>query len=240
MSAKRTMGKYTKRNPAFLPNDTQIRTSDKRFTKPGYSRSSGIYSRFRRSGELKYSDGQLDRAAIPIAGLVTASMMIITEGTGPRERIGRKVTIKQIQWRWNLILPSRDKQTNASAGDIVRLIIFQDKQTNGAAAVTGDLLTNASYLSFKNLENSSRFDFLYDTTVDLNYLTLASETSDTVSQSAVNVSHNFYKTCKIPIEYDGVSGAIDTVRSNNIGVLMISANGIANMASEVRIRYSDK
>ena len=59
--------------------------------------------------------------------------------------------------------------TNSSAAsNLVRIIVYLDRQCNGAAAGVTDLLESASYLSFRNLANQSRFKFLYDKTIPIN------------------------------------------------------------------------
>ena len=55
----------------------------------------------------------------------------------------------------------------------------------------------------------------------------------------VNINDSFYKTCNMPIEYDSTTGAITEIRSNNIGVLLLSRNGVCTFGSKFRVRFSD-
>ena len=56
----------------------------------------------------------------------------------------------------------------------MRVMLYHDKQANGATAAVLDILESADYQSFNNLVNSGRFRILMDRTYAMNYLTLAS------------------------------------------------------------------
>ncbi len=208
----------------------------------GYDRTGGFYGRYTGAhGELKFLDFQLDDAVIASGGTVTPTIHTIPEGNSESERVGRKVTIKKVGWRYKIELPESDAQATPSEGDTVRAIMFLDKQANGATAAVLDILETANWQSFNQLANKSRFRILMDRTHDLNYRGMASDGAGLVSQANWVESHAFFKTCNIPIEYDNSAntGAIGTIRSNNIGVLMISKSGLASMISKIRVRYSD-
>ncbi len=209
---------------------------------PGYDRTGGYYRRYTGpNAEMKFKDFQLDDAVIASGGTVTATIHTIAEGNGEQERVGRKVTIKKVGWRYKIELPESDAQATPAEGDTVRAIMFLDKQCNGATATVTDILETANWQSFNNLANKSRFRILMDRTHDLNYSGIASDGAGVVSQANVVENYSFYKTCNIPIEYDNsaTTGVITSIRSNNIGVLMISKSGLASMISKIRTRYSD-
>lgn len=208
----------------------------------GYVRTSGYYGRFSgraAGGERKFHDVDLDDATIASGGTVTASVNLIAQGVTESQRVGRKCTLKTIQWNYTVSLPEDDAQATPPAGDIVRVILFLDKQANGATAAVTDVLESADYQSFLNLANSQRFHILHDKRYSLNYLTLASDGAGVVSSGQVQREHQVYKTCNIPVEFNSTTGAIGEIRSNNVGVLLITKNNAAGFASKFRLRFTD-
>ncbi len=208
---------------------------------PGRDRVGGFYGRYAgRGGELKFHDVDLDDAVVAATGTVTATVNIIAQGTTESERIGRKCTLKSILWKYQVNIPEVDGAGDPAAGDATRIIMFMDKQANGATAAVTDVLESADFQSFRNLANSGRFQILLDKLVTLNYATAASLAGGTIDQSNVQRNGSFYKKCNIPIEFSGVTGAIGEIRSNNIGVLLISDAGLSGFASKIRLRFSDQ
>lgn len=205
----------------------------------GYMRTGGFYGRYANGGELKFHDLDIDDAIIDNAGTVTNSVNLIPQGVEEKERIGRKCTLKHLSWKYDIDLPVRDAVGVPSNGDVVRVIVFVDKQANGATAVTTDILETAQYQSFYNLANQNRFRILCDKTTAINYDSLASDGAGVVSQAEVTRSYTFNKTLNLPIEFSSTTGAITEIRSNNIGVLLLSRSAFAGFNSTMRIRFSD-
>ncbi len=210
----------------------------------GYYRKSGYYGRYNGQGgkpELKFHDVQLDDAVITTSGAITPTVNIIAQDVTESTRVGRKCTIRGIQWRYRLELPEYDAQATAASGDICRVIMYLDKQCNGATATALGLLESDNYLSFNNLANKSRFRILHDKTHVVNYTGMASDGAGLVSGNNVFRNVTFYKKCSIPLEFDdsAATGALTTIRSNNIGVLLITAAGVMGMESKIRLRFSD-
>ncbi len=191
------------------------------------------------TGELKFHDVSLDDAVIAAGGVITATTIIIPQGITEKTRIGRKCTIRSIHWKYRLQLPAVDAAGTGNLNDVIRVIVYVDKQCNGAAATATDLLETAAVQSFRNLTNSGRFTFLLDKIYPLNYTTLMSDGAGLASQNQVTREYLFNKKCNIPIEYSAAAGTIDEIRSNNIGVLLQGRSGIAEIASEFRFRFSD-
>ncbi len=188
---------------------------------------------------MKFFDFTYDDAAIAVGGTVEDSVNQIAQGVTESQRVGRKCTITAINWRYTLNLPENDAVATPLDGAISRVILFQDRQCNGATAVVLDILETANYQSFRNLSNSGRFNILMDKNHILNYRGLASDGAGVVSQADVKSDHTFYKKCSIPIEFNSTTGAITEIRSNNIGILVISSNGTPGMLSKLRLRFSD-
>ncbi len=163
---------------------------------------------------------------------------MIAQGATESERIGRKCTIKAINWRYDVSIPESVDAATPVNGDVVRVIVYLDKQCNGATAAVTDIVETANYQTFNNLANKSRFRILMDAQHTLNPLTLTStQNADTFDSCEVRQSGTFFKKCHIPLEFDGVTGAITEIRSNNVGVLLLGKTGVATFASKMRIRF---
>ncbi len=213
----------------------------RKFT-PGVDRTGGFYGRYAgRNAELKFHDVDFDDVIVAAGSTVTGTINIIPQGVKENERVGRKCTIKSINWVGTLTLPIRDAQGVPSEGDKLRIILYLDKQANGAAATQADLLESNSTDSFRNLANSGRFQFLYDKVHVLNYPSLASDGAAVVSSNAFQKRLKFFKTCNIPIEYDNSAstGVLTTIRANNLGILLLGTDSTIGIESKFRLRFSD-
>ncbi len=186
--------------------------------------------------ELKFFDLDLDDALVASAGGITDSINKIPQGVTEITRVGRKCTIRQINWRFDLQLPT---QTAASAGsDTIRVLMYLDKQANGATASITDILETADFQSFNNLSNKNRFRTLMDRTYAINAEAGGGD-GTTEDYAATTITDSFYKKVNLPIEFNSTAGAITEISSNNIGVLLISRSGLVNFTSKIRLRFSD-
>lgn len=207
---------------------------------PGATRTSGYYGRFAPSGgELKFVDFTYDDAIVSANGSIKNSICTIAQGVEQSQRIGRKCTIKSINIKWLLALPSHNGAV-VPFGDTTRIIVFLDKQCNGATATVADILDTADIRSHRNLANEGRFRILKDMKYDTNYAGVAYNTGTaTYIAASQQTLGNTFKKCNIPVEFNSTTGAITEIRSNNIGLLTISENGLTTWKSEIRLRFSD-
>lgn len=93
-----------------------------------------------------------------------------TQGTGFNNREGRKCWVKKIKIRGFITWGTGANLTAGEVGDIARIILVQDKQTNGVQA-TGDLViqsgtasTDPTISEFQSPANFGRFKVLFDKT----------------------------------------------------------------------------
>lgn len=119
----------------------------------------------------------------------------------------------------------------------MRVIVFLDRQANGTAATVTDILETAQYNSFNNLANSSRFRIMYDKRHDMNYFN--TQTSGGQDIDGTNISGSFFANVNLPIEFSSTTGVIGEIRSNNIGLLLISDSQQGYLEGRVRVRFSD-
>lgn len=207
---------------------------------PGVDRTGGYYGRYSgRSSELKFHDVDLDADNVAATGVIEDSINKIAQGVTENTRVGRKCTIKSINWHYWITLNERDAVGTPPNPDVFRIILFLDKQCNGATAAILDILETAHFQSFRNLANSGRFQILMDKTIPMNYNGIASDNNGVVSSSEVFKTGSFYKSCNIPLEFSGTTGAIGEIRSNNIGVIFIAEANNCDFDSSFRLRFSD-
>ncbi len=206
----------------------------------GRDRVGGFYGRYAgRGAELKFLDTTVNDAIVAATGGITDTVLVIPQGVTESERVGRKCMLRQIHWRYQVSLAERDAVADPVAGDSLRIILYQDKQCNGATAAIGDVLATASVRSFRDLANTGRFNILMDKIHNINYMTLASDGAGVVSQAEHVQNYTYTKLCNLPIEYSSTTGAIGEIKSNNIGILLISSSGVVRFDSTLRIRFSD-
>lgn len=205
---------------------------------PGFTRNTGFFGRFGPEGELKFKDQDFNSGTIAVGGTVSEQSIVdVAQGTAEDERIGRKCTIRSINWRFEIRLLNQ-ANTGAPGVDVIRVIMYLDKQCNGATATVTEILESNDYQSFNNLANKSRFRTLMDRTYALN-LTAASGADATAEWTGTNLQDTFFKKVNIPIEFDSTTGAITEIRSNNIGILLLSRAGLSDLNSKIRLRFSD-
>lgn len=224
---------YRKRKRTFVP-----------YAKRGYLRTGGFYSSAKDMAdgkELKFSDefNNFGNGNVIVTGNIVSNSLVneITQGTGPSERIGRKIMVKSLYIQFTMLMNSISTANDAS--DVIRFIVYWDKQTNGAPATVPDILANIGVpfqvriQSFRDLENVNRFVTLMDKTVEMN------PTASVVAGSLITIKDfRWYKKCNIPIEYSGPDNAIVNIRSNNIGILAITQNGNTRVEIGSRVRYT--
>ncbi len=186
--------------------------------------------------ELKFHDLDIDDVVVAAGGTIAQdSCNLIAQGLTESTRVGRKLNIKSILWRWSIIMAGA---TNAGlTTETLRVILYLDKQANGATAAVTDILESADYQSFNNLSNKNRFKTLMDRTYSLS--AGGGTNSGAIQFGEVQEEDMLFMACDIPIEYSLTTGVIAGIRSNNIGVLLLSREGIALFGSKMRLRFAD-
>lgn len=203
-------------------------------------RTSGYAGRFGAGGELKFKDTTYSASAPATTGTITNNTLVgtIAEGTGESERIGRKITVRSVFVKGWVYLPSGT--TLNSSGDIVRIIVYQDKQANGAAATVANILDSTDVLSFMNLENSLRFRILKEKVIAVNTMGLGAFTGPTYGVAEKFTHFKMAIKCNMPIEFKGNTPSVADLTSNNIGIMAISESAVATLQYYVRVRYKDQ
>ncbi len=207
----------------------------------GSRRVGGYYGRYnkyptRSRAEWKFHDLTVNTSSqFQSTGVVVASMNLIPQGTTERQRIGRKCTVRAIDWRYDVGLAT---SISTDADDVVRIILFVDRQANGATAAVLDILETADYQQHYNLANRGRFRFLMDRTISI--APVAAGGNGTSQDSFVrHIAGRFTMYLNLPIEFNSTTGALGEIRSNNIGVLFISkSSNRSDFRSFMRLRFT--
>ncbi len=190
--------------------------------------------------EVKFHDQFINDEIVSTAE-VQAPLLTIAQGTTESQRIGRKITITSIHMYGVFEL----KQTNdfRFTAEIIRVIIFQDKQANGALPGILDLMENGDLISFRNLSNSGRFIFHHDEFYNVSTGGGAGNAGSGIEFArALAPVIEFHKDVRIPIEYDNslTTGVVTSIRSNNIGLLLMSGDTThGKFESRFRFRFVD-
>lgn len=203
----------------------------------GRDMKSGFYGRFnRRRGthyhhaELKFHDVTVGLSPLSITGTFFDSLLTIPQGTSENERIGRKCTVKSLGLRFNINLLTQDMPNETT--DVVKMYVILNTQTNGSNISTVDFLETTNVHSFRDLANTGRFKVL--------------ATRKYALQSTAGGNTNFARSVvcdeinlklNLPIEYNGTTGIISEMRSNNILLLFISLEGRCSVEMRTRIRF---
>ncbi len=198
---------------------------------------------FKRPTAPRYTPPAIERKSFDTAvalgvgatgGLFIDSLCHVPQGTDDTERIGRKITITNV----NLRLNAQKAQDATEAADVWRCIIYIDNQANKATAAVEDILTAAGTNTFRNLDNAKRFNVIYDKTENI-----ASTVYDATNNLA-EVKNRWFSTFHyskegIPITFTGAAGVIGEITEKNIGLLWINLSGKTSLNGICRIRYTD-
>ncbi len=188
--------------------------------------------------EVKFLDTAISDGTLA-STMVHFNICVVPQGTDEQQRVGRKILVRKIHFKGVLTLVNSTAITNTS--NVCKVMVVQDKQTNGAQLATAQLLETDVIASFNNLTNRSRFRVLRT-----EYYTF-SQPGGVATAAAFalgEVSHwvDINLDCKIPIEYDdsATTGAITTVRSSSLWVIFqTSTSETVSVGGQARIRYLD-
>lgn len=194
------------------------------------------------TGESKFFDTDIAELTTAAAGALfpttNNSLVLMQQGNGDSNRIGRKVTVTSVHIHGRVrIVAAADLDLNA----VVRIILFEDKQCNGAnATVAGILDTGAAqdFLAFRNLDQTGRFRVLKEIIKPIN---ASGGSGNGTTDKSVGTCDYFSMNvkCNIPILYSASTGAVSDLASSNIALLVIADTTDAKVVMQARVRYTD-
>lgn len=182
-------------------------------------------------GELKNIDDTT--ASLIVAGQTTAMqsgcLNSLAQGVTAVTRLGRRITMKSLYWLFEGSLAA----TSAGASP-VRLLIVYDKQTNGAAMATTDVMNTDAINEAHNLGNSRRFVTLVDEFI---------ECMGTGGPQAF--FRTGYKKMNLQVEFNnGSAGTVADIQTGSVYAFVwqngniITANPLTSL--KTRFRFSDQ
>lgn len=186
--------------------------------------------------EIKFFDTPFGSVTIPVAGTAIQSPNLVPQGTQETSHVGRAYRIIYLGLKYLLAIPSQP--FTSQSGDAVRLIVYLDKQANGALAAVTDVLTSAGMFSFYNPHNADRFEILDDAVFSLS--TGAFDNTTGAFESAPVYKHVIRNyDIVVDIETTGTTGAVTGIKSNNIGIFWLSFNGFATVVGSTEVQFMD-
>ncbi len=200
---------FTKRNFPVRKKRKPVRKLNKRV------------SALEASKERKIIDTQLT-AQVSNTTPSLVELTNLAQGLTDTTRIGNKIMLSGLQFRYL----AKDTVQNS-----VRVMIVQDKQTNGAIFAAADVLADVTAIdnvaSLRNRDESLRFRVLYDR---VHLISLTGKDSVYVSK--------FIKL-NVPVKYDGNAGTIADITSNSLAILHVSEVASSNITGFWRVFFTD-
>lgn len=195
-----------------------------------YNRGSNIKlvpSRFARPStyvELKFMDNPF--AIVGVTAGTVDSLMNVANGTGPSDRIGNHVSLKDMVLDWT----ARDSG-GGSYTHHGRLIVVQDMQTNKALPAVLDIMNTATVSSQFNPSNRTRFKVL----LDENY-SISSVSGIGIAWEKNAQKTNVYRNLQgKKITYSGTSSNITDIDAGSL--LMVH---LSDTASKVTVTFNTR
>lgn len=250
-SAMASFGAYMKArhaNPGSRRRTTSRAMKRARYTVPyksrGYLRAGGSYGRYQgKWREQKWLDTAIAQSDVTATGVIFPSFNLVAQGTSENQRIGHKILIKSLDMRLCIYKSHDPALTDAQmAASVIRIIVFVDKQANGAAATMADLLADSNaVVSHYNTNHELRFRILSDRIHKLEPIGTFSDTAGDAQRPGLSKYVNVKKSLNLPEIFSSTAGVISELQSNNIGMLaVVSSSGTGfNLEGTVRIRYYD-
>jgi len=221
------MFKTGKRKSGFdYPKSKQFKSPVK--AAPRQSVKAMVAAAVRQVAETKVFDSVITNQT-PTTSAQIDDITNIDAGVGEQQRVGTKVELKSVGYKFTGTLLAAD-----TTGNQLRVILFLDRQSNATAlpAATTLLQTDA-FDSFYNMDNiEERFVILDDRIIDMP--AMAGVSGTLVPQP---VSSNVYK--KVSCKTTFADSDADIPNSNAIRCLQIGRNGGGNYRIQFRARFTD-
>lgn len=173
--------------------------------------------------------------AIPVAG--AASAIILTacaQGDTDETRNGNKYKLASCSVKVNLF---RLAVAGSTANPCVRLIIFNDKNSNGVAPTLAELLDASSIIGRYNSDNvGSRFKILYDKRYSFGWLNSTTNTG----AGMMSTNDSFYKKVMWHVKFDGTTAAQgDCVSGHIYAFLFCDTASVMEGSVTARVEFID-
>jgi len=183
-----------------------------------------------KGGELKFIDTNAGQGVVFGVDDFGAAILLnnIQPGSSASQRIGRKVTLKSVLFRYSINLGA-----GSTGGSPIRILIVYDRQSNAAAPAITDVLLSDDFTSQNNLSNRDRFITIFD------HITQPVSVNNDYAVAGV-----LYKSINMEMVFNAVAGGgIGDITSGSIYAFYAQAGNIgtanANVVARCRVRYQD-
>lgn len=182
--------------------------------------------KLQREQELGHKDTIMSAVEIANTGVFTL-LNGLTQGDDDDNRHGNEVYATSVQGRF--VISGDAAQLNAM---VIRMILFWDQQSNGAAPALADLLDTtvitSAVMAPYHRDFQKRFKILMDKSYVINpilALTTTTGATDTVATvSVINIYKKFKRKLSRTVKYDdGNAGDITDIQTNALHVLFVSS-----------------
>lgn len=164
-------------------------------------------------GEMKYFDTEVAGGAIPSIAAWTGTefdpttfntLCVPTVGAAINQRIGKAIKVMKIKINGIITVAAQSDAAAADGGSKVRLILYQDKQTNAAQAQGEQVMTPSTAAAnapnvFQNIDNFGRFVVLKDKTIIMENPNLTYDGTN-VEQNGILKPFKFTVKFKTPVQ----------------------------------------
>jgi len=202
--------------------------------------------------EIKYVDIALNDDSFTVIGSFAPQLLNgIVQGSAQQQRIGNKIAMKSVRIRGQIINLATNVQTYG------RIIIYYDRQTNGANCAASDLLqtttsvpaNTTSVYSELNLNNVERFIILRDYCISLPSVTntagvltnLGFDPGQNPSGGSIFEVDMFIKLKGLQTLYKGATAVVGDVSTGGLFMVLLNHQGVVawTFRHVTRLRYDD-
>jgi len=198
------------------------------------------------TGEMKYFDSELGFAAIPAStdwtatefdpnttqeGTPVATILNLfspVQGAGVNQRIGKRCKLIGIKIRGSIVVAKIANLTAAKTAALIRVIVYQDTQTNAAQAQGENVMTASTtadsginMMTYQNLNNFGRFKVLMDKTFSLSDPNMTWDGTN-IEMNGLSLKWKFNYKFKTPVTVQfnaASSGTVTSIVDNSFHVL---------------------
>lgn len=198
-------------------------------------------------GNEWFSIGTLSNT-IATGGILNPSGTLgIATGSGPSERIGRRIRIKSLHLKCQLIFDG-EAGTYAACpvSEELRMMVLVDNQVNGVGLVPNDMEwlnnTGQNISKFRDVYNGARFTVLHDKVYTLRSTSSGTGTAHYRYPTNRLLNLNFSFGSGMMVTYDSnvsSDGKIASIIDRNIYVLFCNRQGHGRVLANTRLRFVD-
>lgn len=218
---------------AYAPSSKRVKAANK--IKKFMKRTTGNKYRQATAGvpELKYDDNTLNVSLTQTGS--SQLVLTVAQGSDNTDRIGRKITIKSIQYDVVVSAATTELATYPNASNVAKMLVVYDKQPNGALGAWSDVINSTNSIvtpfCFKNYDNIDRFDIL------------AIEEFEISEGGPNNCRRSRFIPLSLETRFDGTGATISDIQTGSIFVAYADQNGLGanftEMQGRFRVLYSD-